>query len=262
MFSTTRSLAPVKALLLTTMSVVLATRGDAFVQKPSARRTLAPPPPYVGPLLPVPTHPVGASPVFIAIGDLDGDSDRDLAVANYDDDTLSVLRNNGGGRLEPAGTYLTGLEPVGVVIGDVDGDSDPDLVAATWGSVSVDVFLNNGSGVFSGPSQYYCGGFAHAIVAGDMDGDTDLDLVVANIDPAGGKLGGSNVSVLLNQGGGSFGSHAEYGDWQDDPNSVALSDLDGDADLDVVATYVELDTVAVFTNAGNGTLAEIGRAHV
>jgi len=40
---------------------------------------------------------VGARPTDVAAGDLDGDGDNDLVVANYGANTLTILRNNGSG---------------------------------------------------------------------------------------------------------------------------------------------------------------------
>ena len=39
----------------------------------------------------------GDFPPSVAIGDLDGDGDLDLAVANYYSNNVSVLRNKGNG---------------------------------------------------------------------------------------------------------------------------------------------------------------------
>ncbi len=39
------------------------------------------------------TYGVGSYPTSVAIGDLNGDGKADLAVANYDDKTVSVLLN-------------------------------------------------------------------------------------------------------------------------------------------------------------------------
>ena len=48
---------------------------------------------------------VGATPAFVAIGDLDGDLDLDLAVANAGSDNVSVLLNNGDGTFAADVTY-------------------------------------------------------------------------------------------------------------------------------------------------------------
>ena len=58
------------------------------------------------PLLPL--IPAGDGSFHVAMGDLDGDGDADLAVANYDDDNVSVLLNNGGASFAPHVTYGAG----------------------------------------------------------------------------------------------------------------------------------------------------------
>ena len=52
----------------------------------------------------------GASPLGRG-GDLNGDGKPDLAVANYDADTVSVLLNNGNGTFRPRLDYRTGRRP-------------------------------------------------------------------------------------------------------------------------------------------------------
>jgi hypothetical protein len=41
------------------------------------------------------TYKVGATPQAVAVGDFNGDSFPDLAVANSGDDTVTILRNRG-----------------------------------------------------------------------------------------------------------------------------------------------------------------------
>src|SRR3954463_9581845 len=75
---------------------------------------------------------VGASPTFSAAADLDGDGDRDVAVASDGTDAVTLLINNGSGALhERANSPLgTGDDPVSIVATDLDGDADPDLATA------------------------------------------------------------------------------------------------------------------------------------
>ena len=60
----------------------------------------------------------------MAIGDLDGDGDNDLAVANFNRDNVSVLLNRGDGTFVNDVLYGVGDGPRSVAIGDVDGAGD------------------------------------------------------------------------------------------------------------------------------------------
>ena len=83
-----------------------------------------------------------------------------------------------------------------------------------------------------------------AMGVGDLDGDGDIDVVTGDInDP--------NVTVLLNQGDGTFvedGAYSTAGGIA----YIAIGDLDGDLDLDIAATNGLDDLVAVLFNNGKG----------
>ena len=83
-------------------------------------------------------------PTAVAIGDLDGDLDLDLAVANTLTDDVSVLLNNGDGTFgRDVTSYGAGYYPQSVAIGDLDGDGDLDLDVANAQSGNVSVLLND-----------------------------------------------------------------------------------------------------------------------
>ena len=46
--------------------------------------------------------PVGNGPISLAVGDFDGDNQKDLAVVSYKDNTVSVLLGDGRGSFRPA----------------------------------------------------------------------------------------------------------------------------------------------------------------
>jgi LPXTG-site transpeptidase (sortase) family protein len=129
----------------------------------------------------------GASPVSVAIGDLDGDGKPDLAVANEGSDTISVLRNTSisGSISFPAKVdFTTQSYPYGIAIGDLDEDGNPDLaVANNNSSGSVSVLRNksmSGSISFAAKVDFGTGASPVSVAIGDLDGDSRLDLAVAN----------------------------------------------------------------------------------
>ena len=90
-------------------------------------------------------YPAGERPSSVAIGDLDGDGDLDLAVANWYSDNVSVLLGNGDGTFQSAVNYGAGEYPSSVAIGDLDGDGDLDLAVANTISNNVSVLINIGA---------------------------------------------------------------------------------------------------------------------
>ncbi|MHC4790546.1 MAG: FG-GAP-like repeat-containing protein, partial [Planctomycetota bacterium] len=93
--------------------------------------------------------------------------------------------------------------------------------------------------------NYPAGVHPRSVAIGDLDGDGDLDLVVAT-------YGEKYVSVLLNNGDGTFQAAVKYGVGMD-PISVAIGDLDGDGDLDLAVANWASHTVSVLLGNGDGT---------
>src|SRR5256885_17054982 len=97
---------------------------------------------------------VEAHPTFVAAGDFNGDRVQDLAVANFDSNTISVLLGNGEGTFRAAPTVAAGVNPFSVAVGDFNGDGRPDLAVANHGSNTVSVLLGNGDGTFGAPLPF------------------------------------------------------------------------------------------------------------
>ena len=107
----------------------------------------------------------------IAIGDLNGDGQPDLAVANLGDYNVSVLSGNGDGSFQNAVNFGTSCQPYSVAIGDFNGDSDLDLAVANRSSDSVSILLGNGNGSFQSPDNFAAGEDPQAVAIGDLNED-------------------------------------------------------------------------------------------
>jgi hypothetical protein len=79
------------------------------------------------------SYAAGRTPWSVAIGDLNGDGESDLATANYQANNVSVLLNRGDGSFQAKLDYRAGGSPVSVAIGDLNGDGKRDLAIAHRG---------------------------------------------------------------------------------------------------------------------------------
>jgi len=225
----------------------------------------------------------GLEPHCIALADLDGDQDLDIAAGNGGAGTVYTYTNSGGS-FTLDGSYTPGLYLLRMGVGDANGDGALDLAA---GYQTIAILLNNGEGKLRSSGQIINTDLLNAILWTDLDGDGDADLVTSSSNVAGlfvhtndGKAkfadprrirlplvslhadaadfdgdavpdqvsaSGANgaVTILHNRGGGSF----------DDPVTilaagfaswVAATDLDGDGDLDLTTTG------SSFFNDGDG----------
>jgi Ca2+-binding RTX toxin-like protein len=146
----------------------------------------------------------------------------------------------------------TGTIPYSITIADINGDGIPDMIVANENG-TVSVLLGKGNGVFQPPISVSDGlpsGTSPAFVAvGNLDPKqfgNKPDLVVAS-------RGGTQVSVLLNQGTGTFGTATLFNAGSGaNIYSLALADLAGDGVEDIV-TGNQNDTLSVLKGYGNGT---------
>lgn len=217
----------------------------------------------------------------VALGDVDGDGDLDIAVGNEgrrdlgvqcvdpgggqytcpDGEQSAVYLNNGAATYTISRTFGVNTDATSHLhLADIDGDTWLDVVAGHHDSAFGDrrdvVYLNSGTGTFHNSSEVNCaappgtvqcigtgGGRAQAV--GDMDGDGDLDVA------------GSGIAYL-NNGSGVFYSSAV--NCASPPSTVrclgsgtdtvlALGDVNGDGALDLAA-YKTTNTLIL--NDGDG----------
>src|SRR5262249_23177537 len=87
----------------------------------------------------------GSQPYGVALADLNGDGRPDLATANFEDDTVTVLLADPDGtfsdRKEDQRTIHVGSGPERIKAADVDGDGHTDLVVANYSDDTVSLLL-------------------------------------------------------------------------------------------------------------------------
>jgi FG-GAP-like repeat/FG-GAP repeat len=154
------------------------------------------------------------------------------------------LWTSASAKVTPQTTRMFGVGPrmaPGLVqylapLGFVDG-----LFQAPWRGYDTGIF---GSGF--GPNSF---------AVGDLDSDGHLDILVGD-----SFFGSPGISVLKNNGDQTFAAPVYYATPINEVvGDVALSDFDGDGDLDAFATvrgdFDQMMKIKVWRNNGNGTFA-------
>jgi hypothetical protein len=200
-----------------------------------------------GTFKPAVNYTVGTWPYSIIAEDFDGDGDTDLATTNSRSDDITILLNDGRGFFPDKSTYGVGDMPYSITAGDLDGDNDLDLAVANQLSNDITILFNNGFGSFTNGGNYFLGADAepYSIITGHFDWDSDLDLAVAN-----GYF--CNVSILLNNGDGTFFISGSYGD-DCVPFSIAAGDFNRDGYTDLATANWGYDNITVLFGNWDGS---------
>ena len=207
---------------------------------------------------------------------LDGDvrfTNSRLALANMDGEAgleiVFLLENDssaapGALRVYDLDQNVTELDdnafdvfPLDMAIADFNEDDFPDVVVSFRINASTDVphlrlYFNNGDGTLTeAPGMITFPGRIPTLGAGDFDKDGNADILLAYRDD-----GGENwfvAQVLFGNGDGTFEAGADLHILGDDPEYMAVADINGDGNLDAaMATVGTLDLTVLIGN-GNGT---------
>jgi hypothetical protein len=195
------------------------------------------------------TYLAGNNPTSIAKADFNGDGIDDLVVANglnsannTSDNTISVFVSKAAGSYASQVTYPTGTHPIAVTTGKVNGNQSVFVLSAadTTGNFSnpeVGFLQGNGDGTFQ-PAVNFPTGTASsaqptAIAAGAFDASGNSTVAVGNSDgtinlftyQAGAFVKGSTLKAT--SAAPAYGLSL---------SSLAVDDMNGDGNLDLVAT--------------------------
>ena len=133
----------------------------------------------------------GLDPVSIAVGDFDGDTDVDLAVADQSPGEILVLLGSGNGSFTGPTTLTADSGLSGIAVADFNRDGDPDLAVSNVNLSRVSVLLGSTGGTFTAQTNFAVGSTQTSVVAADFNSDGKPDLAAT-------KFNTNNVAVLLN----------------------------------------------------------------
>ena len=96
-------------------------------------------------------YAAGKGAHFVAIADLNGDGNLDIAVANKDSEDVTILLGDGRGHFRPApgSPFSAGHCPNDIAVGDFNGDQKPDLAIVNHDTPYLTLLLGDGQGRFT-----------------------------------------------------------------------------------------------------------------
>src|SRR5450432_2329216 len=150
------------------------------------------------------TIKVGKGPGSVEVADFNKDGFPDMAVANAEDSSVTILQGNGKGKFTeaPGSPFFANRYPNDIVIADFNKDGNPDLGIANTEVSFLTVLLGNGKGQFqqvaNSPFIVNSKPHTHGIATGDFNGDGNPDL-------ATDSWGVDSVLAIFGDGKGNFG---------------------------------------------------------
>jgi tetratricopeptide (TPR) repeat protein len=211
----------------------------------------------------------------VVAGDLDGDGDTDLFVANDSQQNLLLVGDGKGAFRDAAleaGVALSGdgrpQSGMGTDLGDYDGDGDEDLLVTNFSDDYHTLYRNDGDLLFTDvsgavgldPATRFAVGWAAAFFDFDNDGDLDIFTASGHVYPGvenfdAGTSYRQRNQLFENDGHGAFREvGAEGGEALTVPGNgrgVATGDIDDDGDLDLVVVNSDGPPVLLKNQGGN-----------
>ncbi|CAF4016179.1 unnamed protein product [Adineta steineri] len=193
-------------------------------------------------------------PLSLVIGDFDNDNQLDIAVANYQSESVGIFFGYGNGFFRDQTIFFSvtyNFNPYAIASGDFNGDNRLDIAVVNYDYNYVDIVLTYRNYTFLSQNTYSTdnGSNPTSIAVVDFNNDKQLDIVVAN-------YGTNNIGIFLSYGNGTFSTQITYstGD-NSQPYAVTIGDFNNDKQLDIVVANYGTNNIGIFLGYSNGTFS-------
>jgi hypothetical protein len=196
----------------------------------------------------------------LAAADLNGDGRLDLVAVYQNRPAVIYLQTANGQFVLKATLDQRSFPATSIAIGDINSDGHLDLVLGRGSAVNAAtlnpgqnlIYRNDGTGAFAqGQPVGPLVDNTQSMALGDLDADGDLDLVVGNALETQGQQQGQQNYLYFNDGLGHFGAAQALGPGTDRTRAIAIGDLNGDGQLDLlIGNAGQLN--AIYFNDGSG----------
>lgn len=194
-----------------------------------------------------PQDPSG--PHAVAIGDIDGDGDEDIATATLYNDLVVWYENNGTGQFEES--HITSIEENEgyrhIELADLDSDGDLDIITGSSSDNHIAWQANDGNGNFS-PMLTLTDDvdYPRDFEIDDLDADGDMDICAISFDDG-------EVYWFPNDGSQNFPSLIILSENSHQARQIATEDLNEDGLLDIISCSFGADGLVWYPNLGGGS---------
>ncbi len=210
-------------------------------------------------------------PRDVILGDMDGDGDLDILSANTGRCTIALFRRRDDGSYPKTTTHVFGgklisREPAALAAAELDGDGDLDVVSANRGlkangvGSGVSVFLQSSPAFFPTVHDQFLRGSTTTsapmdVALADLNGDGLVDIATAH-------RSGAELTLHFQEQAGSFLNEPSvvleremsFEEFRPifAPSGIVIGDINGDGQVDVMASDTGSSSVLRFLGNGSG----------
>jgi hypothetical protein len=197
------------------------------------------------------TITVGKGASSVEIADFNKDGKPDIAVANTEDSSLTILLNTGNRKFDQAAgsPFYAGHFPNDINIADFNKDGNSDIALANHEKKYFTVLLGNGKGQFSAASRspvaVQVKPHTHGVISADFNSDGNPDI-------ATDSWAVDSIVMLSGDGKGNFTNPVYFATGKHPYQRLRTADFNKDNKQDIVTTNLDGNSVTILSGDGKG----------